>query len=132
MTAGISLDRIRVSAPGDRAGWSAGVTAAVRFLSTPEAADKLRSILKDRGCATMPEIVHGADGIVEAATVSTADTVVTGIVGAAGHPYAFRSMTGRHNVNQPPGGWPSIGSIISKVQALPARRSRPLSVYSPK
>ena len=56
----------------------------VASLSTPEAADKLKSILKDQGCADMPEIVHGADGIVEAATVSTADTVVTGIVGAAG------------------------------------------------
>ncbi|KAL7549889.1 hypothetical protein ACHAWF_013142 [Thalassiosira exigua] len=56
----------------------------VASLSTPEAAEKLRAILKERGCADMPEIVHGADGIVEAATVSSADTVVTGIVGAAG------------------------------------------------
>ena len=56
----------------------------VASLSTPEAADKLRSLLKERGCTDMPNIVHGPEGIVEAATVSTADTVVTGIVGAAG------------------------------------------------
>ncbi|KAL3815642.1 hypothetical protein ACHAXA_006917 [Cyclostephanos tholiformis] len=56
----------------------------VASLSTPEAAGRLRSILKERGCADMPDIVHGPEGIVEAATVSTADTVVTGIVGAAG------------------------------------------------
>ena len=56
----------------------------VASLSTPAAAEKLRSILKEKGCKSMPEIVHGADGIVEAATVSSADTVVTGIVGAAG------------------------------------------------
>ena len=56
----------------------------VASLSTPEAADRLRTLLKERGCADMPDIVHGPEGIVEAATVSTADTVVTGIVGAAG------------------------------------------------
>ena len=55
----------------------------VASLSTPEAAEELRVILKERGCTDMPTIVHGAEGIVEAATVSTADTVVTGIVGAA-------------------------------------------------
>lgn len=56
----------------------------VASLSTPEAAEELRRMLRERGCPDMPEIVHGAEGIVEAATVSTADTVVTGIVGAAG------------------------------------------------
>ena len=56
----------------------------VASLSTPEAAKELKTILSDMGCKNMPEIVHGAEGIVEAATVSSADTVVTGIVGAAG------------------------------------------------
>eukprot|EP00522_Entomoneis_paludosa_P008867 CAMPEP_0172451356 /NCGR_PEP_ID=MMETSP1065-20121228/9434_1 /TAXON_ID=265537 /ORGANISM="Amphiprora paludosa, Strain CCMP125" /LENGTH=474 /DNA_ID=CAMNT_0013203307 /DNA_START=130 /DNA_END=1554 /DNA_ORIENTATION=- len=56
----------------------------VASLATPEAADELKKLLKDAGCADMPNIVHGEDGILEAATVSTADTVVTGIVGAAG------------------------------------------------
>ena len=56
----------------------------VASLSTPEAAAKLREVLVARGCADMPEIVHGEEGILEAATVDTADTVVTGIVGAAG------------------------------------------------
>jgi 1-deoxy-D-xylulose-5-phosphate reductoisomerase len=56
----------------------------VASMSTPEAAAQLRELLKAAGCADMPEIVYGEDGILEAATVSTADTVVTGIVGAAG------------------------------------------------
>lgn len=56
----------------------------VASLATPEAADELKKLLKDAGCADMPNIVHGEEGILEAATVSTADTVVTGIVGAAG------------------------------------------------
>jgi 1-deoxy-D-xylulose-5-phosphate reductoisomerase len=56
----------------------------VASLSTPEAAEELRRLLADAGCDDMPEIVHGDDGIVAAATVPSADTVVTGIVGAAG------------------------------------------------
>lgn len=56
----------------------------VASLATPEAAAELKKRLEDAGCADMPEIVHGEDGILAAATVSSADTVVTGIVGAAG------------------------------------------------
>jgi 1-deoxy-D-xylulose-5-phosphate reductoisomerase len=53
-------------------------------LATPEAANELRERLKAAGCQEMPEIMHGDDGIMAAATFDTADTVVTGIVGAAG------------------------------------------------
>lgn len=56
----------------------------VASLSTPEAAEELKQLLKDAGCKNMPEILHGDEGILAAATVDTADTVVTGIVGAAG------------------------------------------------
>jgi len=42
--------------------------------------------------------------------------IVRSIVGASGDHYAFRCMTGRHNRNQAPGGWPSIGSVVSKLQ----------------
>ena len=56
----------------------------VASMATAESAQQLERILKERGCADMPRIVWGDDGIVEAATVSSADTVVTGIVGAAG------------------------------------------------
>lgn len=58
----------------------------VASLATAEAADELKTLLKDSGMSTddMPEIVFGDDGTVAAATVDSADTVVTGIVGAAG------------------------------------------------
>ena len=56
----------------------------IASLSTPEAAAELKKLLQDAGCADMPEIVHGEEGILAAATVASADTVVTGIVGAAG------------------------------------------------
>jgi len=56
----------------------------VASMSTPEAAAELKKILEDAGCDVMPTIGYGDDGILEAATVKSADTVVTGIVGAAG------------------------------------------------
>jgi 1-deoxy-D-xylulose-5-phosphate reductoisomerase len=56
----------------------------IASLSTPEAAKELKQLLEDAGCSHMPEIVYGDEGILAAATVDSADTVVTGIVGAAG------------------------------------------------
>ena len=56
----------------------------IATMSTPEAAADLKARLVAAGCQHMPEIMHGDDGILEAACVDTADTVVTGIVGAAG------------------------------------------------
>ena len=56
----------------------------VASLSTPEAAKELKERLEKAGCTDMPQIVFGEEGILEAATVASADTVVTGIVGAAG------------------------------------------------
>jgi 1-deoxy-D-xylulose-5-phosphate reductoisomerase len=56
----------------------------IASMSSPEAANELRERLKAAGCQEMPEILSGEDGILAAATVDSADTVVTGIVGAAG------------------------------------------------
>jgi len=56
----------------------------IATLATPEAATELKERLKAAGCDQMPEILHGDDGILAASTIDTADTVVTGIVGAAG------------------------------------------------
>ncbi len=56
----------------------------VASLATAEAAAELKERLVAAGCREMPQIVFGDEGILEAATVSSADTVVTGIVGAAG------------------------------------------------
>lgn len=56
----------------------------VASMSTPEAAEELKRLLNDAGCKNMPEIMHGDEGILAAATVDSSDTVVTGIVGSAG------------------------------------------------
>lgn len=59
----------------------------VASLATAEAAAELRDILDSSpaiSAGDMPEILSGDAGCVAAASVDTADTVVTGIVGAAG------------------------------------------------
>ena len=43
-------------------------------------------------------------------------TVIRSIVGATGAHDADQCMTGRTKKNEPPGGWPSIGSILSKLE----------------
>jgi 1-deoxy-D-xylulose-5-phosphate reductoisomerase len=56
----------------------------IASMSTPEASAELADRLKALNCQQMPTILSGDEGIMAAATFDTADTVVTGIVGAAG------------------------------------------------
>src|SRR6266540_99767 len=41
---------------------------------------------------------------------------VRSIVGAEDNHYDYQCLTGRLKRTEPPGGWPSIGSVISKLQ----------------
>ncbi len=52
---------------------------------------------------------------------------IRSIVGASGAHDAFECLTGRRRSNQPPGGWPCLGSVMSKLQG-PADRSMPAFV----
>src|SRR3954462_9656553 len=50
---------------------------------------------------------------------------IRSIVGAEGDHFDFQCLTGRPSRQQPPGGWPSFGSLVSKLQgqvdpAIPA------------
>jgi 1-deoxy-D-xylulose-5-phosphate reductoisomerase len=57
----------------------------IASMATSQAAKELRDLLINKyACQNMPEILYGDEGIIAAATVDSADTVVTGIVGAAG------------------------------------------------
>lgn len=52
-------------------------------------------------------------------------TLIRSLVGMEDRHESFQCYTGRMNRNQPPGGWPSMGSILTKVQgsadpAIPA------------
>lgn len=51
-------------------------------------------------------------------------TLIRSIVGATGDHYAFQCLTGRSHQKQPPGGWPCLGSVLSKIQG-PLNKSIP-------
>src|SRR5438067_1951249 len=42
--------------------------------------------------------------------------ILRSIVGASGRHDAVQCLTGRHPASAPPGGWPSLGSTLSKLQ----------------
>lgn len=43
-------------------------------------------------------------------------TIIRSMVGAKDRHESFQCMTGRLNERNPPGGWPEIGSVVSKLQ----------------
>ncbi len=50
------------------------------------------------------------------ATMMDRAAIIRSIVGAVDEHAAFQCMTGRLSRNQAPGGWPSIGSVVAKLQ----------------
>src|SRR5258705_119995 len=56
-------------------------------------------------CEHMPRIAGIMDKL----------TVIRSMVGAKDNHDAFQCMTGHLTSNQPPGGWPSLGSVVSKL-----------------
>lgn len=53
--------------------------------------------------------------------------IIRSIVGATGDHYAVQCLTGRSHVKTPAGGWPCIGSTLSKVLG-PVNKSVPVAV----
>lgn len=49
------------------------------------------------------------------ASISDRLSFIRTMVGASGSHYAFQCLTGHHDRNQPPGGWPALGSVLSKL-----------------
>jgi hypothetical protein len=43
-------------------------------------------------------------------------TIIRSIVGADGDHYSVQCLSGRTKRNMPPGGWPSLGSVLSKLE----------------
>ncbi|MBL9171113.1 MAG: DUF1501 domain-containing protein [Verrucomicrobiales bacterium] len=58
--------------------------------------------------------------------------IIRSIVGASGDHDAFQCLTGRAFQNQPPGGWPSVGSVLSKVEGPVNRLVPPFIGLAPK
>jgi hypothetical protein len=59
-------------------------------------------------------------------------TIIRSMVGADGDHDAFQCLTGRSLKNQPPGGWPSLGSCVSKLEGPLNKAIPPFIGLSPK
>ncbi len=58
--------------------------------------------------------------------------IIRSMVGASGDHDAFQCLTGRTLQNQPPGGWPSLGSVLSKLEGSVNPLVPPFVGLSPK
>jgi hypothetical protein len=58
--------------------------------------------------------------------------LIRSMVGASGAHDAFQCLTGRRMSNQPPGGWPAMGSVLSKLQSQPSQAVPPFVGLAPK
>ena len=59
-----------------------------------------------RICEHLPKMARMADKL----------AFIRSVVGAKDRHESFQCVTGRLNENQPPGGWPEIGSVVSRLQ----------------
>ena len=59
-------------------------------------------------------------------------TIIRSMVGAIDDHNAFQCLTGRIARNQPPGGWPCLGSVLSKIQGPVNKDVPPFVGLSPK
>jgi hypothetical protein len=73
-------------------------------------------------CEHLPKIAKLADKY----------SLIRSIVGANGDHYAVQCLTGRTHQNMPPGGWPSMGSVLSKLYGPVNKAIPPFVGLSPK
>jgi hypothetical protein len=59
-------------------------------------------------------------------------TIIRSMVGAVDDHSSFQCYTGRLRRNQPPGGWPAMGSVLSKVEGMTNRDMVPFVGLAPK
>lgn len=73
-------------------------------------------------CELLPQLAQRMDRL----------TVIRSLVGSEGRHAAFQCMTGHSVLNQPPGGWPSLGSAVSKIQGPTESGMLPFVSLSPR
>jgi hypothetical protein len=73
-------------------------------------------------CELLPKMAGMMDKLVPIRT----------IVGCTGDHYSFQCMTGRSHQQQPPGGWPELGSVVAKVQGPTSPAVPPYVGLSPR
>ncbi|MBY0228671.1 MAG: DUF1501 domain-containing protein [Gemmataceae bacterium] len=75
-----------------------------------------------RFCEHLPKLARRMDRL----------AVIRSLVGSEGHHAAFQCMHGRRQDKQPGGGWPSLGSTVSKLQGPAVPAVPPFVGLSPK
>jgi len=73
-------------------------------------------------CEHLPQLAQLADKY----------TIIRSMVGAEDNHYAFQCLSGRHMRGQPPGGWPCLGSVLSKLSGPVDKAVPPFVGLSPK
>jgi hypothetical protein len=73
-------------------------------------------------CEMMPRLAKMADRV----------ALIRSIVGCSGDHDAFQCLTGRLKRQMPPGGWPSLGSFVSKIEGPLNKAIPPFVGLSPK
>jgi hypothetical protein len=73
-------------------------------------------------CEHLPQLAKMADKY----------TLIRSMVGAEDNHYAFQCLSGRHMRGQPPGGWPCMGSVLSKLYGPVEKSVPPFVGLSPK
>jgi hypothetical protein len=73
-------------------------------------------------CEHLPQIAKMTDRL----------AIIRSLVGSEGHHSAFQCMHGRTQQRQPGGGWPSLGSTVSKLQGATQEGIPPFVGLSPK
>ena len=68
-------------------------------------------------CELLPGIAKSMDKLI----------AIRSVVGSLGFHTAFQCMTGRRHDDQPPGGWPYIGSVLSKLEG-PVHPDMPVAI----
>lgn len=58
--------------------------------------------------------------------------VIRSLVGSEGRHAAFQCLTGQKVLNQPAGGWPSLGSVVSKLQGPVTEGTLPFVSLAPR
>ncbi len=80
----------------------------------PEAPSEIRGEFRPIG--TNVDGIQVSETFPRMARMMDKFTIIRSIVGATGNHYAYQCLTGRNtHANQPPGEWPSMGSVLSSL-----------------
>ncbi len=73
-------------------------------------------------CELLPRLAQRMDRL----------AIIRSLVGAEGRHAAFQCLTGHQSLNQPAGGWPALGAVVSRLQGPAVNGTLPFVSLSPR